>query len=254
VTAEQAIPAEHPYLRQLRRHRRAWERKRAVRALYRRWYARMVAQLSPRSPTVEVGCGCGGFKEFYPQAIATDAFPTPWCERVADACRLPFADGEVGNLVLFDVLHHLRRPMAFFAEAARVLAPGGRVVLVEPLITAWSRIVYGGFHHEPYDLNADVLDPPPGGRPGDDYANAATATILFVRRRREFLRRVPALALVRQEPMAWLAYPLTGGFRRFGLLPARAVGGLCRVEDVLLRRLRLRGLAMRILVVLERTT
>ena len=48
----------------------------------------------------------------------------PWHDREVSAEALPFADGSVGALVLFDVLHHLPSPRRFFDEAARVLRAG----------------------------------------------------------------------------------------------------------------------------------
>lgn len=48
---------------------------------------------------------------------------------VADAAALPFADASFDALTLWDVLEHLADPHAAIAEAARVLARDGRLVL-----------------------------------------------------------------------------------------------------------------------------
>ena len=50
----------------------------------------------------------------------------------ADATRLPFADGSFDAVLIRDLLHHLPDRAAALAEAARVLAPGGRLTLIEP--------------------------------------------------------------------------------------------------------------------------
>ncbi|MFJ7215607.1 methyltransferase domain-containing protein [Amycolatopsis sp. NPDC098790] len=47
----------------------------------------------------------------------------------ADVLRLPFADGEFRGYRADKVLHELADPAAAVAEARRVLAPGGRIVL-----------------------------------------------------------------------------------------------------------------------------
>jgi len=253
MSRAETIAETHPYMQHLLRHRRMWETKPAVRALYRRWYAMIVRQLGPKSPMVELGCGCGNFKEYCPEVIATDSFHTPWCDQVVDACELPFEDASVGNLVLFDVLHHIPAPSVFFEQARRVLVPGGRVVMVEPAVTYLSSIVYRLFHHEPVDMRADLLaDMPAPGGDAPDYANSATATVLFRKRLDEFTRRFPNLRVVHRQWFSGLSYPMIGGFRKFCLLPAALVGPVSGMEDFLIHRLKLRFLAMRMLVVLEK--
>jgi SAM-dependent methyltransferase len=46
--------------------------------------------------------------------------------------RLPFADGSLAVVCLLDVIEHLPRPGAALAEARRVLAPGGRLIVNVP--------------------------------------------------------------------------------------------------------------------------
>jgi SAM-dependent methyltransferase len=47
----------------------------------------------------------------------------------ANVYHLPFAAGSFSGLVSIRVYHHIREPSAFLAEAARVIAPGGTLVL-----------------------------------------------------------------------------------------------------------------------------
>lgn len=49
-----------------------------------------------------------------------------------DAARLPFRDGAFDSTFCVAVLQHVNAPEAAVAEIARVTAPGGRIVLVEP--------------------------------------------------------------------------------------------------------------------------
>jgi SAM-dependent methyltransferase len=50
----------------------------------------------------------------------------------ADCCRLPLAAGVAGALVISEVLEHLEDPGRALAEAARVLEPGGRLIVSVP--------------------------------------------------------------------------------------------------------------------------
>ena len=52
---------------------------------------------------------------------------------VADASRLPFAAGRFSLVCAFDVVEHVADDHAVLAELARVLAPGGRLLVSVPL-------------------------------------------------------------------------------------------------------------------------
>jgi len=50
----------------------------------------------------------------------------------ADARALPFRDGVFASVLIRDLLHHLGDPRRAAAEAVRVLAPGGTLLVIEP--------------------------------------------------------------------------------------------------------------------------
>jgi len=62
----------------------------------------------------------------------------------ADLARLPFPDGSFAAALNIVVLEHTSDPQAVLAELARVLAPGGRLLLVAP--QEW------GVHQSPHDF------------------------------------------------------------------------------------------------------
>src|ERR1044071_6339398 len=116
---------------EIQRNLRAWESKPLLRDIYAGFYRRIVALFDTRLPgrIVEIGSGVGNLKARLPRAIATDLFPNPWLDMVCDGYELPFVQGSLSHLILFDVFHHLRAPNAFLLEARRVLTTGGRLIL-----------------------------------------------------------------------------------------------------------------------------
>jgi SAM-dependent methyltransferase len=238
-------------------HRRAWSGNPALRTCYQRWYGRLRDALpSPElGVRVELGSGPGFAAEFIPDLVLTDIVQAPWHARRAAAEALPFGDGEVGALVLFDVLHHVEEPAAFFAEATRVLRPGGRIVLVEPYISLLSRVIYGFFHPELVDMSVDPLARTTGAGHEDKdpfQSNQALPTLIFCRRHaRRFTTMFPQLAVTRVERFAGLSYPATGGFSRRPLLPMPLWRALFAIESIL-PELVFRLFGFRLFVVIER--
>jgi SAM-dependent methyltransferase len=241
------MDAAHPKLTE---QREIWARKPALRAVYADYYSRIVAWCGA-GRTLEIGGGSGNLKALWPEAIATDLVPAPWLDVAADAEALPFRDASVTNIVGVDVLHHLPRPRRFFGEAERVLAPGGRIVLLEPAVTAGSYLFYRFLHPEPVVLGVDPLADAPAG-PRDPFdSNQAIPSLMFGRRRREFERAFPSLSVVERRYLSLIAYPLSGGFRRWSLVPAWLAGPLLAGERLVERPI---GplLGFRLLVVLEK--
>jgi len=240
-------------LRRFEVHRRAWERNALLRLLYGDWYRRIAALLPAESlgPRVEIGSGPGFGARFIPGLVMTDVVSAPWHAAEVAAENLPYADASVGALVLFDVLHHIPAPLSFFGEAARVLAPGGRIVLCEPFVSPLSWPVYNFIHEEPVDMRADPFGALPlsGDDPFD--SNQALPTLLFGRLRDEFARRFPTLRIVSSEPAAGYSYPASGGFSHGPLLPAPLWGALKAIDDRLPAWL-LRIVGFRLFTVLEK--
>ena len=135
---------------------RQWENKPSLRAVYEDLYRKMVGECRA-GPTLEIGAGSGNFKQYRQDVVASDITSAPWLDVVADAEALPFKEGVFSNIVMFDVLHHIEFPRTFFAEAQRVLIPGGRMVMAEPAITPMSWFFYRFVHQEPVNLSADPL-------------------------------------------------------------------------------------------------
>ena len=249
LTAEQ----RRSTLEKFAQHRGAWDRNPALRALYAAWYGRIREALTeaPPGPRVELGSGPGFAREFIPDLLLTDLVLAPWHDREVSADHLPFGNGELGALVLFDVLHHLASPAAFFEEATRALAPGGLVVICDPYISPLSYPVYKFLHEEPVDLFADAVnqDLDRAKHPFD--SNQAVATLLFERQRKAFDLRFPGLEVATVQRLAGPSYPASGGFSRAPLLPMPLWRRLESLEKRIPQSV-FRLLAFRLFVVLRR--
>ena len=236
----------------LTQQRAVWDAKPALRQIYGDYYQRIASWLRPGA-TLEIGGGIGNFKSSYPDVISIDIQPSAGLDVVADAQSLPFRDGSFDNIVLVDVLHHVERPVRFLAEALRVLRPGGRVAMIEPGITPLSGVLLRLFHEEPVIMSVDPLADGPT-RPGKDpyESNQAIPTLLAGRDRERMLQRFPIMSLARSGWLGLFAYPMSGGFQRWCLVPATLVRPLLRLEDFLMPVL---GplMATRMYAVLERS-
>lgn len=232
-------------------YRRIWDSKPVLRLVYREIHDRMLASRMP-GPMLEIGAGIGNLKERLPDIVSVDLLEEPWIDAVADAHHLPFADGSLSNLFMFDVLHHLAYPIRFFDEAKRVLRTGGRLIFSEPAISPVSWVFYRYFHPEAIHMRSDPLDDNVAqSGPGAMDSNQALPTLIFGKYAETFAARLPEFATVRIEKFAFFAYPLSGGFRPWSLLPAASVRSVMRLENWLAPLLG-RLMAFRMLVVLER--
>lgn len=66
--------------------------------------------------------------------IGFDIYASPWVHFVADAHRIPLADGAVDGVVVQAVLEHVLDPAKVVEEVHRVLRPGGVVYAETPFL------------------------------------------------------------------------------------------------------------------------
>lgn len=102
--------------------------------------------LQSHQPVLEIGCGTGLYSRklisrFSRRYIGSDL--SPGMLQVArrggigpllsaDASRLPIGDHSVGAVFAFGVLHHVPDTQRTLREVARILKPGGVLMLMEP--------------------------------------------------------------------------------------------------------------------------
>lgn len=89
---------------------------------------------------LEIGAGNGFLRPVVnaalPQAlyVGGDIAPTEQTNVVLDAGNLPVASQSIDLVIAVEVLEHMPEPKALLAEAARVVRPGGRLILTVPFM------------------------------------------------------------------------------------------------------------------------
>lgn len=235
----------------IEKHRNVWSKKIVLQRVYHEYYRKMLRLCSESTPIVELGCGGGFFKEFCPDIIATDLEDTPWSDKQADCCDLPFENDSVGNIVMVDVFHHIANPFTFLHEASRVLKKKGRVVMLEPWASTLGYHFYKHIHHEEADWNVNLNQPFDQDKDAFD-GNAVLPTMFFTSKdHTPPPGHLEGLLHVHQvERLPAISWLLTGGFQPYRLLPNWLLPAT-QLTDRLIKPLA--GLiALRAIIVLEK--
>jgi len=236
---------------QLNNYQERWRKKPVLRLIYADLYKKIESYALP-GLALEIGGGIGNLQISNVKIIKSDIQHYHGINVVADAHNLPFNDKVFENIILFDVLHHLQCPLIFFKEAERVLKPEGRIIMIEPGITPVSKWLYKMGHEEPVDMGWNMSDPCCVDKDKDPYeSNQAIPTILFKRDVELFLDKNRYLSIVVSSWLSLFAYPLSGGFKSWSLMPCIFVDLILKIEEKLLPFLG-RFMSFRIMVVLEK--
>jgi SAM-dependent methyltransferase len=213
------LDIDSPATTQLRRQ--IVREKAFLRLLYEEWYRTIQGSLpTVDGETLELGSGAGFMDEFIHGLITSEVFETPGVSIVLDGTQLPFSSRSLRAIVMTDVFHHIPSPRSFLAEAERCLRPGGRIIMIEPWVTAWSRLIYRRLHHEPFEPASELWEFPASGPLSG--ANMALPWIVFERDRRTFEEEFPALRVRIIRPFMPFAYVVSGGVAMRSLMPGFA--------------------------------
>ncbi|MBB1088590.1 methyltransferase domain-containing protein [Lysobacter sp. SG-8] len=126
-----------------------WVRRLKATPLHPQWLLRGTEELRgllatlPPGRVLDIGCADRWVERCLPRDCTYLGLDYPATGRelygarptlYADASRLPIADASVDSVVMLEVLEHLRCPRESCAEAARVLRPGGILLLSMPFL------------------------------------------------------------------------------------------------------------------------
>lgn len=197
-------------------HKRLIQNKKWLNLVYKDFYITF-RKLAPRKgKTIELGSGGGFIKEIMPNVTTSDIIAGPGIDLVFSAEKLPFKNKSISAFILLNTFHHLKRSQNSFKEMERCLAPGGKIIMIEPFNSIWSRLVYKTLHYEPFNINAG-WEISGKGRITD--SNNALAWIIFIRDRKKFESLFPNLKINMLIPHTPLKYLISGGLTKPQILP-----------------------------------
>lgn len=203
-----------------------------------RWMQRFIDP--DRAEGVELGCGQGYGKDVLRARsyLLTDYADYEWLDvKFVDALATPFADAQFDFLIASNMIHHVPYPSKFFAEARRILKPGGKLLVQDVNCSLLMRIMLHLMRIEGYSYDVDVFDDrQPVNDPADLWSgNNAVPNMLFDDQDR-FHARVPGFRIVERGFGEVLVYLASGGVTAktfFVPLPRWALRVLKLIDDAL---------------------
>jgi len=205
---------DHPY-RSIE-HRNILLNKKILKDIYTKWYDIFKSFVKNDGKYVELGSGGGFIKDIIPQVTTSDINDIPGVDLSFSAEKMPFDNDSLSAIFMIDTFHHIPNVSDFLNEAQRVLKVGGKIIMIEPWNTRWSRFIYNRFHHELFDLTRDWTFESSGPLSG---SNMALPYIIFRRDRKVFDEKFQELKLIDIKPHSPFTYLLSGGFSRKAFIP-----------------------------------
>ena len=148
--AMRSMDIDDPRLIAIRRE--VLRKNKFLKKLYEDWYALIEQNLgNTGSRVIELRAGAGFLEKKIPHVIKTDVFHQAFVHLVMDGLIIQFPSESLNAIVILDVFHHLPDVNKFIEEAQRTLVFGGRIIMIKPWVTAWSRRAYSWLHYEQID-------------------------------------------------------------------------------------------------------
>lgn len=201
-------------------HQKIIKKKKFLNKLYNDFYNifKKESVSVPKGLKVEIGSGGGFLKEIIPDVITSDVIDIPNVDKVFSAEKMPFNDKSVSIFLLLDVMHHIPNCNNFFRECERCLVKNGKIVMIEPSNTLFSRFIYRYFHHEPFDEKAENWKLKTNNK-RMSLSNQALPYIIFVKDRYLFENKFKKLEIESISTHTPFRYILSGGVSIKQLVP-----------------------------------
>lgn len=208
------------------------DRKPLLQRCYKNFYREIGQRLAPKANQVilELGSGCSNLQAYLPNLITSDVLPYPHVDKVFSALDIPYPDRSLDGIVMIDVFHHLPDCKVALREMERCLKPFGKIVMIEPAHTPWSRFIYENFHHEDFDVTGGWGVTTGGALTG---ANMAIPWIVFQRDRQEFIAEFPGLEITALKLHTPILYLVSGGLSLRQLVPNYLTFLVANLDQVL---------------------
>lgn len=215
-------------------HKSVIQSKPLLKRIYSEWYLQIVAVKETvrllNGEILEIGSGGGFLKEFIPEAVTSDVYRRSDIDRVENAYHLSCRNNSVKLLCCMSVINQLGRVEEFFKEVERVLIPGGKLVIIDPYISWFSRLVYKYIHHYNFDLSSKSWNFLETGRmSGND---TTLATKVFWRDRDVFTQKFPDLKIESIVLHNFIAYYASGGVSCRSMVPHFLSGSIMLLEKM----------------------
>lgn len=196
------------------------------------FFKKNVSALDCQGEVLELGSGAGFIKKHLPDVITSDIIAYEDIDEVVDALAIPFEDHSLKAILLMNVFHHIPDVSIFLNEASRVLKTGGSLIMVEPYPGWVGRPIYQHIHHENMNMHCEEWKFTSKSPLGD--ANNALAWIVFERDLKKFQTEFPQFRLVEFSPHSPFIYWLTGGLKKWTLLPPGTTSLAKKFDEVLI--------------------
>jgi SAM-dependent methyltransferase len=234
-------------------NRKTYQNKNLIKLLYSDYYKNIKKNIykNNRYTILELGSGAGNIKKVITKCITSDQFKNKNIDRIENIYKINFRNNSISNIILIDVFHHLRFPGLALKEINRVLIKNGRIIMIEPAMGLFPRIIYKIFHYEPNGFNLKLnWNKIPKKTPNSNQYFAAQAMPW----RAFFLKELDLKSKYKIKlikPFSDFAFLLSGGYSYKAFYP-KFLYPFIKLIDKILTSISIKIFSARMLIVLEK--